>query len=693
MKTRRIFPVCLLAALLCMPAAQARKPVSLASLLEEMTDREALARFPDPYCTCRQSSSYDRASVVRGGEGWYANADYNQFIRSERRDGHSEHVMMDAEGPGSIVRLWLTSSAENGREGILRIYLDGSDTPAVEGKAWEIVSGDKLAGAPLSASVSPLTILEHRGHDLYLPIPYARHCKVTYQYPVEPERDAQGKTVFPGYFFYNINYRTYDPRVRVVTFSAAQLDRNKTLLGRVRTQLTRMDRGLDRMKLRAQPLDAELGAEQSRSLTIRGVHAIRRIGLRLDAVDREQALRSTVLEMRFDGEKTVWIPLGDFFGIGYRPLNSNNWYMQTEADGRMDAYWIMPFRDSCTVTLHNYGKQPVRISDAEIAYGDWKWDDRSMHFGTSWHLYDHRELGWMIDRDGGECTDVNYALLKGEGVYAGSSVALCNASPGWWGEGDEKVFVDGESFPSHFGTGSEDYYGYAWCIGNTFTGHPFIAQPDGGGNNAATFTVNTRVLDLDAIPFRRSLDFNIEQYNRIDYATTAYWYMRPGGISATPDDLRGVRAKVSFGPEDMFPPKLTLGIEAEALRRIDASKGAVAIQSGFGNIWSGRQQVYWSGIRPGDRLTLGFDSEYAGTYTLEGLFTLAPDYGKFDVRVNGRQVASSLDLYAPEVTVRTFSLGEVDLLEGENTIVFELGVSPAGMGNCCFGIDRLTFAR
>lgn len=34
----------------------------------------------------------------------------------------------------------------------------------------------------------------------------------------------------------------------------------------------------------------------------------------------------------------------------------------------------------------------------------------------------------------------------------------------WWGEGDEKFFVDGEKFPSSFGTGSEDYIGYAWRL-------------------------------------------------------------------------------------------------------------------------------------------------------------------------------------------------------------------------------------
>ena len=67
-------------------------------------------------------------------------------------------------------------------------------------------------------------------------------------------------------------------------------------------------------------------------------------------------------------------------------------------------------------------------------------------------------------------------------MYVGDCLTLFNTVYAWRGEGDEKIYVDGESFPSHFGTGTEDYYGYAWCRPERFTGHPFIAQPDGSGN-------------------------------------------------------------------------------------------------------------------------------------------------------------------------------------------------------------------
>ena len=85
---------------------------------------------------------------------------------------------------------------------------------------------------------------------------------------------------------------------------------------------------------------------------------------------------------------------------------------------------------------------------------------------------------------------MNFVTAKGKGVYVGDTLTLFNGDKLWWGEGDEKIYVDDETFPSHFGTGTEDYYCYAWGRHETFAG-PFNAQPDGTGNNSPGFTVNT----------------------------------------------------------------------------------------------------------------------------------------------------------------------------------------------------------
>ena len=76
--------------------------------------------------------------------------------------------------------------------------------------------------------------------------------------------------------------------------------------------------------------------------------------------------------------------------------------------------------------------------------------------------------------------DVNYVEVDGKGVYVGDTLTIFNGTDAWWGEGDEKIFVDNEAFPSHVGTGTEDYYGYAWCRPEYFQS-PFHAQPIGCG--------------------------------------------------------------------------------------------------------------------------------------------------------------------------------------------------------------------
>jgi len=154
--------------------------------------------------------------------------------------------------------------------------------------------------------------------------------------------------------------------------------------------------------------------------------------------------------------------------------------------------------------------------------------------------------------------DLNFANLEGKGLYVGDGIALFNTGYKWWGEGDEKVYVDGEKFPSHFGTGTEDYYGYAWARPEAFTGHPFIAQPCGAGSYAPRYTTNTRLRSLDAIPFTKSLRFDMELWSHleslINYAPAAFWYMLPGGRNLNPDDPVGAREPVALTRADILPP-------------------------------------------------------------------------------------------------------------------------------------------
>jgi hypothetical protein len=625
--------------------------------------------------------------VAKDRPGWFANSDRSMFLRVENRDGRKEFVMMDTDGPGAVVRFWMTFSGENSGKGTMRIYIDDDARPAVEGPAFDILSGNILTGPPLAASVSELSPYENRGHNLYFPIPYARHCKVTYESEHLFEDDFGARRRGTESVYYNIVYRSYDPAVHVVSYSPSEMKKNKALIDRVQKQLKNKERGIAKSLVRL-PLDAGLKPGESKSFEIKGACAIQQLSLTLNAADKNQALRSTVLEISFDGEKTVWTPLGDFFGIGYHPLYTNMWYLQSGGDGSMNAYWVMPFARECTITLHNLGAQEVQLSNGFAGYSPWKWDSRSMHFGANWQLYGHEYLA-------SDDHDVNFTTLEGKGVYVGDGIALFNSSYHWWGEGDEKVYVDGETFPSHIGTGSEDYYGYAWCRPETFTDHPFIAQPYGKGSFEHDFSVNTRLRALDGVPFRNSLEVTIEVYRRhLNYATVAFWYLLPGGKTLVKEDIAGAKEKVILTRKDMYPARLELAVEGENLdvpQRPEA--GSVLDEIYLKEQWSGGAQLQWNGVQKGKKLYLNLHSDYPGTYTVSALFTRNPASGTFKVFINDA-LTGTVDLYdADRRVVEKIRIGTVSLKQGDNRLVFELENYPGKENNINLGLDKLVFEK
>ena len=111
--------------------------VTLPALLSEMTDRDAVARFPQPSYQCLQASSYNRASTNRNQPnqdttGWFADSDGLGFIRTEQIKGKTEWVIMEHQGPGCLTKLWTPFfyyGFDDRKGPNIRIYLDGETTP------------------------------------------------------------------------------------------------------------------------------------------------------------------------------------------------------------------------------------------------------------------------------------------------------------------------------------------------------------------------------------------------------------------------------------------------------------------------------------------------------------------------------------------------------------------------------------
>ncbi|MBN2505840.1 MAG: DUF2961 domain-containing protein [Verrucomicrobia bacterium] len=634
-------------------ASAASPVVTTATLMREMTHLAGMAEFPDPAYTCKQFSSYDR-KAKSPTEDWFANGDRGHYLRVEERAGRKEWVMMDAAGPGAIVRIWSANP-----EGTLRIYLDGAETPVLEAPMTDVLGG-KFPGWP-----RPIAGEYSKGWNLYFPIPYARHCKVTSD---------------KGNFYYHVNYRTYASDARVESFRLEQLRTLAAPIAALGALLAEPRRVQTSLGGYAEPFDIELPPGQTISQDFYGPMAITRAMVRLGARDREAALRGVTVKMRFDGELTVEAPLGDCFGSapGLNPFAALPLGMT--AGGEMYCHWFMPFKESAVIELVNHTDDTVTLA-GELATQDYAWTDRSMHFHARWRAAFDVPTRPMIDW--------NYLAARGRGVFAGVAFAIDNPVKDWWGEGDEKIYVDGETFPSHFGTGTEDYYGYAWCWPGLFT-HAYHAQPrcDGPGNYGRT-SVN-RFHILDRIPFTRDFKFDMELWHwhatcKVNMAVTAFWYARPGATDAfrpiRPQDL------VLRPMPEWVVPRVQGALEGEKLRIVKVT--GTADPQDWNGVSAGRHLWWHEGMKPGDTLTVAFPAPKAGRYQVLGRFLTARDYGIHQLAINGQPTGAPIDFYHPDVRpTKETDLGAWELNAGDNELrVTVTGANPKAIRSYMFGLD------
>lgn len=168
--------------------------ITLSSLLREMVSYDAATRLSAVPYTCRQVSSHDRRSVAPDRPGWFANDDGFGIERVEKVDGRVEKVMFDCDGLGAITCIWLTTLD---KRGIMRFYFDGSDTPGWIVPAYDLMAfGVGQLGRGMLLPHTSYELKGEGGNTLFLPIPYARHCKITFE-------DAPGVNPTPKYYGIN----------------------------------------------------------------------------------------------------------------------------------------------------------------------------------------------------------------------------------------------------------------------------------------------------------------------------------------------------------------------------------------------------------------------------------------------------------------------------------------------------------
>jgi hypothetical protein len=271
-------------------------------------------------------------------------------------------------------------------------------------------------------------------------------------------------------------------------------------------------------------------------------------------------LRKLVLRMYWDGEPepSVFVPLGDFFGMGHGET-ATFWSLplvMAPREGKgLNCYFPMPFGQSARieVTSENFNSEARLYYN--IDYEEWPEADEDLgRFHAQWRrespcdgIPDEGLTSHQYSHAGRNLTDAgNYVILEaeGRGHYVGCNLNIHNLredrgdGENWYGEGDEMMRIDGEDWPvSIHGTGTEDYFNTAWGPNEPFSS-PFFGMSRAGGATWSGKISWYRFHLLDPVRFQRSIRVSIEHGHanrrRDDYSSTAYWYQeephRPFGL-------------------------------------------------------------------------------------------------------------------------------------------------------------------
>ena len=262
-------------------------------------------------------------------------------------------------------------------------------------------------------------------------------------------------------------------------------------------------------------------------------------------------LRRAVLRAYWDGQDTpsVEVPLGDFFGAPncIVPVFTSDLISINPGEMGMsfgfNCYFPMPFSDGARITIENESETalggPLNAFWYHIEFEEY--DSPIAVNAGRFHAQWRREC--LTKNPHKDATNVqlpldkinlsgedNYVILdaKGHGQVVGLILNIDNVAGGWWGEGDDMIFIDEEAFPPRYhGTGTEEIFGGGASPDRPYFG-PYTGYSTVQNLDYARNTAQYRWYIHDPIRFRESIKFTIEHGHantfENDYSSVAYWY-------------------------------------------------------------------------------------------------------------------------------------------------------------------------
>ena len=425
------------------------------------------------------------------------------------------------------------------------------------------------------------------------------------------------------------------------------------------------------------------------------------------AKDGSAAPDEIVLRMYWDGhaEPAIESPLGDFFAAGFgrrAEINSTPVQVQGTGGDSYNCFWPMPFFKSARVTVTNESDRPLAAFYYQVDYTKETPPADAAYFCAQYRQEFPNEAGkdFLI-------ADIEAPGAEGKsggGHYVGTVLSVRSRSPQWFGEGDDKFYIDGDvpGKPSIWGTGTEDYFLNAWgmeratfpAFGVTWLNGEWLGDL---GNSGTMYRWHL----ADPVRFTKSLRFEIEHKGWMsadetttgkieghverndDFSSVAFWYQRgqPKRFTTLPP-LR-----------DRKLPPIDRVIEGKTLLETARAEGGDTSLQG-GSFWTGQGQVFFDAQRPGASLELPFQVTQQERVRLVIPITHSYDFGTYRLLLDGELIGDGpIDFYSPRIEVRERSLGDRELAAGTHVLRLECTGSNPNSTGFKLGVDSVRFRQ
>ncbi len=397
-----------------------------------------------------------------------------------------------------------------------------------------------------------------------------------------------------------------------------------------------------------------------------------------------------LLRIYYDGAERpgVEAPLGDFFAnsFGKRSEVISVPVVVEDADS-YNCFWRMPFRESIRIDVVNESEKKINLLYYNI---DWiKFD--SLPADTPYFHAQYRQE-YPVKQG----TDYVILETEGKGHYVGTVLSVRTRSPSWFGEGDEKIYIDGEKTASIWGTGTEDYFLSAWGLKTTSTpyfGTPYFDQWGIVGGHTSAYRWHVH----DPIVFKNSIRATIEHWGWIssdeniegkthswneredDFSSVAFWYQTGTPTFAARAPHASERTLPNL--DVIFPAKEYTG---DAHRGV----GRAEVQTNLGFFPRG-QLFYRPGQADGAWIEIPFSVEEKEPRRLLIKGTRANDYGRYQAYLNGVKLGAPIDLYHDGLSDWEWHLLDFWPDPGDYTLRLEcVGKNPRSTGHA-LGVESV----